>query len=391
VAGNEKNLVMAIVLSAIILLGWTFFVQAPQQRARLAQQEIEQAQLPTPADQAAEQGDVPLPQGAVPGGIEAGDIGERADVVAAVRRIGLATPQLNGSINLLGGRIDDLILTQFRETVEPDSQNVVLFSPVGSQNPYFAEFGWVDQQGEAYGAGSTVWSAPQGAVLAPGRPITLTWESEAGLKLSRVYEIDEDFLFTVTQRVANNTPDAVTLFPFGRVTRVNTPDTLGFYILHEGPIGILDGTLTELKYDDLQDDQMVEQDTVGGWIGVTDKYWLAALVPDQTAPVKTRFTYNQRGGVDRYQADYLGEGVTVQPGASTEVTNRLFAGAKQVEVLKRYRDELGIERFDMAIDFGWFFQTLSHGADSDRRLGGEFRGGDPGADGGGQIILLPTG
>ncbi|MHA1572186.1 MAG: membrane protein insertase YidC, partial [Alphaproteobacteria bacterium] len=131
--------------------------------------------------------------------------------------------------------------------------------------------------------------------------------------------------------------------------------TLGFYILHEGPIGILDGTLTELDYDDLADDQLVEQDTVGGWIGVTDKYWLAALVPDQAAKMKTRFTYNNRGGADRYQADYLGEGITVQPGATAEVTNRLFAGAKRVQVLARYRDDLGIERFDMAIDFGWFF------------------------------------
>ncbi len=354
-AGNEKNLVLAIVLSALILLAWTFFVQAPRQREKLAQQEIEAQQLPTPGAQVAGDANVPLPEGAVPSGVVEGVIADRASVIEAGGRITLDAPQVTGSINLTGGRIDDLVLTQFRETVDPESKNVSLFSPEGTPNPYFAEFGWVDQQGVAYGSGETAWAGPSGAVLAPSRPVTLTWENDDGLALARVYEIDADFMFTITQRIANNGPSAITVFPFGRVTRVNTPDTLGFYILHEGPIGILDGTLTEVKYDDLRDDELVEQETVGGWIGVTDKYWLAALVPDQKAKMKTRFSYNNIGGADRYQADYLGEGITIQPGAAAEVTNRLFAGAKQVQVLARYRDELGIERFDMAIDFGWFF------------------------------------
>ncbi len=358
-AGNEKNLVMAIVLSAIILLAWSFFFTIPQQRARQDQEAAQQTTTAqqAPGDQAREGAgtDVPLPEGAVPSGVAAGGTVDRATVVSANRRIDLETPQLSGSINLTGGRIDDLTLLEFRETVDPTSPNVTLFSPAESQNPYFAEFGWVDDQGAAYGGGDTVWAAPENAVLTPGRPVTMTWENDAGLRLERVYDLDADFMFTITQRLQNTGSAPITVFPFGRVTRVNTPDTLGFYILHEGPIGILDGTLTEVDYDDLQDDGPVAQDTVGGWIGVTDKYWLAALVPDQTAPMKTRFTYNQRGGFDRYQADYLGEGITVQPGAKAEVTNRLFAGAKKVDVLKRYRDDLGIERFEMAIDFGWFF------------------------------------
>ncbi|MHA1566915.1 MAG: membrane protein insertase YidC, partial [Alphaproteobacteria bacterium] len=187
-AGNEKNLVLAIVLSAIILLGWTFFVQAPKQRERAAQQEIAAQQLPVPEAQVAGDPSVPLPEGAVPGGVVEGVIADRVSVIEAGGRIKLASPQLSGSISLAGGRIDDLVLNEFRETVAPDSKNIALFSPEGSQNPYFAEFGWVDQQGAAYGSGQTAWSGPSGAVLAPGRPVTLTWENDEGLALSRVYE-----------------------------------------------------------------------------------------------------------------------------------------------------------------------------------------------------------
>ena len=351
---DQRNLILAITLSAIILIGFQMFYVAPrQQELALQQQQLAESAPETPVPGAT----TPPADGPALdtiAGIDA-QVRDRADVVAANVRVPITTEQLSGSINLTGGRIDDLTLMSYRETIDADSPNVTLLSPTGAADPYFAEFGWVDASGNAYGNGDAQWTAAPGATLTAEEPVALTWESDDGLKFTRTVAIDENFMFTIMQQVENTTDAPVSLFPFGRVTRVNTPDTLGFYILHEGPIGVLDGTLSEVDYDDLQDDSTVEENTVGGWIGITDKYWLTALVPDQDAAVTTRFTHRLRNGIDRYQADYLGGEQLLAPGQTATVINRVFAGAKQVRVLGRYQEELGIERFDMAIDFGWFF------------------------------------
>jgi YidC/Oxa1 family membrane protein insertase len=164
----------------------------------------------------------------------------------------------------------------------------------------------------------------------------------------------------VTQRVVNNGEGAIDLAPYGLISRTNTPEILGFYILHEGPLGVFNGTLEEFDYgDDLKDnyagqDATIVKDTTGGWLGITDKYWLAALVPDQSAKVKARFVYNQPGGRDHYQSDFVYDSATVAPGASLETTSRLFAGAKVVPLLQEYEERYGIVKFDLAVDFGWF-------------------------------------
>ncbi|HLB80104.1 MAG TPA: membrane protein insertase YidC, partial [Dongiaceae bacterium] len=169
------------------------------------------------------------------------------------------------------------------------------------------------------------------------------------------FALDDNYLFTITQRVENGGTMPVTLFPYGLISRTGTPDVLGFFILHEGLIGVFDGTLEEVDYDDVRDAGVQEYAGAGGWLGITDKYWLVALVPDQGDQVSGRFAHTLRADTDVYQADFRGDGVTLAPGASVEAGSRLFAGAKEVRLLDRYRDELGIPLFDRAVDFGWFY------------------------------------
>ncbi len=341
---DQKNLFLAIALSLAILLGFQFLIEAPRQEQRRLQQQQQQQVSDLPAPTAVP--DAPL--GSVTAPLD------RDEIIADSVRVPIATPSIRGSVNLGDGRIDDVVLVNFRETVEPDSDNIVLLSPRGSENPYFAEFGWVDASGNVYGAAGTNWTTRQDELTA-SKPLVLEAALENGLRLTRTVGLDQDYMFSVTQRVVNESDQPVRLFPFGRITRVNTPPTLGFFILHEGPIGVFEGNLSEIDYDDLQDEGSIVHEQTQGWIGFTDKYWLAALVPDQAVRKNMRFSHNLRDNIDRYQADYLGNETLLQPGASVEIVNRFFAGAKRLSVLERYMNELGIPLFDRAIDFGWFF------------------------------------
>ena len=355
---DQKNLILAIAVSLAILLGWQFFFESPRREARLAEEQ-RQAELAPQTNPGAQT--VTRPAGsslsaAVSGDGASGDVKPRVEALASTRRIPLDSPSLTGSINLENGRIDDIVLRNYRASVDPASDNITFLSPTGSLDPYFAEFGWNGTEG-TFGAGGTDWQTTS-RVLTPNTPLVLTAQTEQGLTLKRTYSIDDRFMFTVVDRVENNGDAAVTLSAFARLARFNTPDTLGFFILHEGPIGVLDGTLKEIKYSKLEDDEEPRTfGTTGGWLGITDKYWLAALIPDQAVPVNASFSYRRtaRGG-DSYQTDFLEQEVhTVAPGASIEVTSRLFAGAKVFETLTNYRDTENVPRLEMAIDFGWFF------------------------------------
>jgi len=199
-----------------------------------------------------------------------------------------------------------------------------------------------------------VWKADRD-VLAPNEPVTLSWNNGQGLVFYRRFALDENYMFTVTQRVENKSAQPVTLYSYGLISRSGTPKTLGYYILHEGPLGVLDGTLDEVKYADLREKGVIEKQSTGGWIGITDKYWLVALVPDQKTKIKARFDYAKTNGLDKYQVDFLGPETTIPAGGEAHVTNRLFAGAKEVRLLDSYAKNLGIDRFDLAVDFGWFY------------------------------------
>ena len=365
---DNKNLILAVVLSVAVLLGFELYFKNTRPTPQVAETSATatpapgQAQGQAPGQSTGTPGDATaLPQ--APGasqGPEMSPQASRAQVLAANPRVAIATPRLQGSITLKGGRIDDLILADYRETLKKDSPPITLFNPRGVKDAYFAEFGWIAAAAKN-GApttkvpdADTVWT-PSSSTLTPETPVTLTWDNGQGLVFSRTYEVDKNFMFKITQAVANKGTNTVELFPYGLVSRQGTPETSGFYILHEGLLGVNNGELKEVDYDDLQEQKLESSTGTGGWIGITDKYWLTALVPNKDAQVTKRYVYRKSGVIDTYQVDFLGAGVSVAAGTSGTAENRLFAGAKQVRILDGYEESLGIQRFDLAIDWGWFY------------------------------------
>src|SRR5579884_1663951 len=282
---DQKNLLLAIVLSVAILLGFQYLFEAHKPSAPPPSE-------PAPATKAEAPGAVPTPQEAQ----------TRAQALAAERRVKIDTPRLHGSIDLTGARLDDLTLATYHDTVDPKSPEVVLLEPTGTKDPYFAEFGWIaGSAGETVKlpGPQTVWSTAD-AVLTPSHPVTLTWDNGQGLVFTRRLAIDQDYMFTVEQAVRNTTGAPVSLIPYALISRTGTPQTAGYYILHEGLIGELGGSLQEVKYSSLSPNKPLDYDSTGGWLGFTDKYWLTALVPPQNEAIKARFRHTVEGGVDRY-------------------------------------------------------------------------------------------
>ena len=350
---EQRNIIIAAVLMGLILIGYPFLLKLVGHDLNPPQQTVEQPGAPAPAAPAPP----PRPAGGAaapargPGGPPFAD---RATALAGSARVTIDSPRLAGSISLTGARVDDLVLTGYRETVDKGSPNIVLLSPSGTEHAYYANFGWLAGQGIAVPGPETVWQA-DGDTLAPDHPVTLSWDNGQGLVFSQAFAIDQDFLLTVDQKVENGGDQSVELFPFGAISRTGTPKTLGYYILHEGLIGVLGGTLKESKYSSVKDDGAESFQSTGGWLGITDKYWLVALVPDQGTAIDARFAHTLHEQTDIYQADYRAAAATLAPGASIQSENRLFAGAKEVRVLSRYGDTLGVPLFDRAVDFGWFW------------------------------------
>ena len=351
---EQKNLILAIVLSGAILIGWNYFFVAPQQEV-LRQQQAEQVEqqketAEVPSDQPVLGTELPTETAATLG---TGVAESREKILEESPRIAIESGSLVGSIALTGGRIDDLVLRKYRETVDPDSPNIVLLEPTGTERPYYVQMGWLSQNNTFLGH-DVVWQA-DGDRLTPDRPVTLSWDNGEGLIFERVLSLDENYMFTVIQRVRNTGGSDVTLRPYSLISRTGKPDILDFYILHEGLLGVFDETLQEIDYDDLEPGAPIRQETTGGWLGITDKYWLVALLPDQTQSVQTSFSTGRAAGIEKYQTDFLAQPVTIPGGGTAEVTSHVFAGAKEVKLLDRYETELGVANFDLAVDFGWFY------------------------------------
>jgi YidC/Oxa1 family membrane protein insertase len=350
---EQKNIILAIVLSVAILLGWQYLTPKPPAPPEQQASTSQNGQLPAPTSAPK----VPEQQSAVtPAPVATPEA--RAAAMAAAPRVKIKTPSLNGSFSLLGARIDDINLAAYRETPDPTSREITLLSPaVGSAaGAYYAEFGFVAGETKLPVPGpDTLWTS-EGGDLTPDHPVVLSWDNGQGLKFTRTYAVDTSYMFTVTQKVANSSSAPVTLYPYALVSRWGTPETQNATVLHEGPVGWLDGQLREKKYKDLHgSDHTEEEKSTGGWIGITDKYWLTALIPDQTMPVQARMNWRAVDGVDRYQTDWLGSALAVAPGSDAETSSHFFAGAKELSTLESYGTKLGIPHFDRSIDFGWFF------------------------------------
>ena len=366
---DQKNTLLAIVLSAVVLIAWQYFVGMPQmekqkQEAQLKQQQQQQqvqqpGQPPVPAPQTGQPGQVAAPT-QLPGQSAPSAPTMQVTREAALttsRRVQIDTPTLRGSIALRGAQVDDLSLIKYRETVDPKSPPIVLLSPLGSPHPYFAEYGWVAGAGATVKLPDrgTVWTQLGSGTLGTGKPVTLTWDNGEGLEFRRVLNVDDKYLLTVENQVVNKGSAPVTLYPYGLIRRHGLPETLGYYILHEGPIGVLgDQGLKEFSYKDVEDKKTISFKVTNAWLGLTDKYWAATLLPDPKAAIQAKFSFELIGAQKTYQTDYLGDAQTVAPGATTAHTTRLFAGAKETAVVDAYDKQHGFNRFELLIDWGWF-------------------------------------
>tara|TARA_Y100001960_G_C14778267_1_gene884723 strand:- start:3487 stop:5247 length:1761 start_codon:yes stop_codon:yes gene_type:complete len=352
---DQKNLILAVVLSVVILMMWDFMYRQPAVDEHIPQTATDQNSKATTSQAPAVSGRAAAP--VAPGQNATTPI--TPDAVPDQDnspRLKIEAERIYGSVRLRGARIDDLVLNDYKDSLDEDSENIVLLSAAGTLFSYYAEFGW------AVGAGNdalvpdsaTLWKSSSDA-LVPGAPITLEWDNGQGLRFQRTISVDENYMLSITQQVFNTTTLPVTLHPYGLISRSNPPDTLGFFILHEGPIAVLNDELKEIDYDDLQDDGRQAVRSTGGWLGITDKYWLTAMIPDQSENVETSFNHIPAEEGDRYQVDFLGGARVIPAGGTVAVTNRMFAGAKEVHLLDQYTESHNVPRFDLAVDFGWFY------------------------------------
>ncbi len=365
---QNKNLILATVLSALVLLVW-FVLFPPEQQAPTVQETATSDGLPDQGAPAAPGSLTPPATGGetapAPGAIAATPEQTRADAIAASARVPVDTPRLTGSISLTGGRIDDIALKDYRETLDDDSPIVTLLSPAGATGAYYALHGWVptgDMPADSVPSATTPWTAPEGATLTPETPLVLTWDNGTGLVFTRTISVDEDFMFTVEQAVENTTDTPVRLSPYGLLARHGEPDTVNFFILHEGVVARGDGSLEEVDYDDMIDlpqnaaeNGRVERTEVAeeGWIGFTDKYWMTTLIPEAGAPFASVIKYVDAS--DIYLTETRLPTLDVAAGATVTSQSRLFAGAKEWEELRHYQNDEGVAGFVDAIDWGMFY------------------------------------
>ncbi|MFZ2005024.1 MAG: membrane protein insertase YidC [Stellaceae bacterium] len=351
---DQKNLLIAIVVSVAILFGFQYMAERflphpPPPPPKAAQNTAETSQQPaTPAARTPSGAAAPVGSGSQ----AQAETREQAETTQP--RVKIDTPRLHGSIALTGARIDDLTLATYHETIDPKSPEVELLEPTGTEDPYFAQFGWAETAGVNLPGPDTKWTA-SGGPLSPGHPVTLTWDNGAGLAFTRKISVDENYMFSIDETVKNSGSAAVSLTPYGLISRSGTPPVSGYYLLYEGPIGYLDGAVHDIKYASLTPEKPVGFSSNGGWLGFTDKYWLTALIPPQNEHITAQFRKTIGADkVDRYQIDYTGTALSVPGGGTASTSMRFFAGAKELDLLQHYAAS-GIPLFDYSIDFGWFW------------------------------------
>ncbi|MFI4949735.1 MAG: membrane protein insertase YidC [Caulobacterales bacterium] len=343
---DNRNLLIFGVCAAILFVIYQVYVVEPANKRRLAEQKAHP----------------PAAASVMPGApaLAAPPTVTRAAALATSPRVPVSTPALKGSISLRGARLDDLFLTQYRQTTAKDSPPVEMLRPEGTAFPWFVDFGWVGQNVPNLPGPTTAWTLAQGSTLSPGQPLVLTYANGSGLTFTRRIDVDSHYMFTLTDTVANTGANSVTLAPYGSVQRQGVPPELGRRgIVHEGSIGYLDGRVRAFKYKDLSKKGAAPQEfnSTGAWTGITDMYWLAALIPNAAEQVHAVYRDAKDGNLDVYEANYTGAARTIAPGQQVTATQHLFAGAKTVPLLKDYEAKLGIAHFDDAVDWGmfWFF------------------------------------
>ena len=348
--GDQKNLILAIVISVAII--FIFQILFPVQTPTITSSEnIEEMQPAASID------DTQI--------ITKDIIKSKNEILGDTDRILINTPLLKGSINLEGGIIDDLVLLNYNETLEEGSNNISLFLPDGTKNPYYIELGWKTLSNDLNKIDlpnlNTIWKTNEKS-LEPGKPITLFWTNKQNVTFKINFNVDENYMFEITQIIENNSSKNIQIFPYRLIKRINTPDTINFFILHEGLISLLNDELLEKSYNDLSDDcsstkdsksLFCDQKSNGGWLGFTDKYWMTVLIPEKDESINVNYRHGNNGR-DNFRAGYVGKVYDIQSNSVHSYNGKVFAGAKVLKLLNKYQKEYGIDRFDDAIDWGWF-------------------------------------
>ena len=338
---DTRNLIAAICLSMSVLIGYQILFGEPaQQNVKKEQQLVDKNNEPS----------IELPKD------NNTSLTEVTKKTRNIDRINIINDELQGSISLLGARIDDLVLKNYRKTLDPESDQIRFLKKIDEREPFFIQFGWSSPNKNKVPNGNTVWKGSKSS-LDPNNPVTLTWNNGEGLKFSQIISIDDNYMIKVIQKVKNETNNSVNLYPYGLIRRSGEPKTTDFFVLHEGPLGVFDGSLKEHSYSDLketgQKGMSIKTEENGGWIGITDKYWMAALIPDQNT--NSNFTFRYVNNSASYQTDFLGELSKIPANGEIEIVSRVFSGAKKLNLLDKYEEDLKIKNFDLAIDFGWFY------------------------------------
>ena len=335
---NQKNLFLAIIISMAIIFGFQLLVPQPER-------------APVSEDQTSDQSLVDLSLQ----GSSLGKIIDRSEVINNSGRVAFNNSKIKGSINLAGALIDDLILMEFQETLDPESQLIEFLNPLGSENSYYIDTGWVSSDSSIELPNiSSIWEADRNSI-GINDPVKLSWTNSQDITFEKIVSLDEDYLFNVDQRVINNSKKSFDLFPYGLSKRQGIPEMQNFFILHEGPLSITDNVLEEFDYDDLKDKKKIKLSSIGGWIGMTDKYWQTAIIANQNEPIQQTYSYSFVENTDNFQTDLVGEKITISEGSSISHNLKLFAGPKIVSVIDRYMEEHGVLEFDRSVDFGWFY------------------------------------
>ena len=334
---DSKNVLMAIVLSTLVLVFWATFFEPPPVERQIAEDQVTKSEeLSSPSIEK----------------VELSKKIARDDTIDSVARVKIENNNIKGSISLQGAIIDDIIFKNYKESLESD-QKVIFLNPKSSDEGYYIETGWASNSNEKLKLplDNTIWKVKGNKVLTPNKPIVLEWDNNEGLIFTKKIELDDKYLFKISQGIKNTSNKSYEFFPYAQITRNYKPDVIPIYILHEGFIGMFDDELKEEDYEDVEDEKFIINSSKG-WLGITDKYWLTAIVPEKGKKFKSEFL-----SIDgKYKANFIIKEATVLS-SNASITNEInaFVMAKEVAVIDDYAEKLGIEKFDLTIDWGWFY------------------------------------
>jgi len=332
-----RNVLMAIVLSSVVLIGWSVFFDAPIVEQQSTENQIlknENASTPSIEEK------------------EALKEVSRKEAISKIDRIKLENKNIKGSIALEGGIIDDVVFKKYKKSLGSD-ENVIFLNPKNSEEGYYIETGWASSGNNKLKLplDNTIWKVKNNSTLTPGNPISLEWDNGEGLVFTKKIELDDNFLFKITQNIKNNSNKSFQFFPYAQITRNYKPEVTPIYILHEGFLGVFGEELKEMDYEDVEKEKFITNNSKG-WLGITDKYWLTAIVPEKGKNFKSEFLSKD----GKYRANFIiKEAKILNPNDSITNQTNAFVAAKEVTVIDNYAKKLGIEKFDLAIDWGWFY------------------------------------